>query len=132
MNLFQAVGSVLRNYAKFTGRARRSEYWYWVLTWVLVMVGAAFADDALGGSTAYWTTTAVLFVPSLAVSVRRLHDIDRTGWLVLLPILPILALALLIMACIDGTPGTNKYGPSPKYGMPPGYGDPVVSDQATA
>ena len=99
---------VLQNYATFTGRARRSEYWYFylfnfIISLVLGMIGGAMGFVWL--STIY--SFAVL-VPGIAVGVRRMHDTGKSGWFLLIPIYNI------ILLCTDGDKGTNKYGPDPK------------------
>ena len=101
---------VLKQYADFNGRARRKEYWMFVLinfiiSMVLSMAGGAIEFPLL--STIY--SLAVL-IPSLAVAVRRMHDSNRSGWFVLVP------LYNLYLAVIEGTQGSNEYGPDPKGG----------------
>ena len=102
--------TVLKKYAVFEGRARRSEYWYFFLANFLISILLAFVDGALGLldfgiSTIY--SLAVL-VPSLAVAVRRMHDVGKSGWFILIPIYN------FILAVTEGEQGTNKYGPNPK------------------
>ncbi len=113
---------VLRNYAVFDGRARRREYWYFVLFNVVISIVLGVVDGVTGtlseehgfGLLGGLYMLAVL-LPSLAVGVRRLHDIGRSGWLLLIGIVPIVgAIALLILACLDSQPGDNEYGPNPK------------------
>ena len=93
----------LRQYATFTGRARRKEYWYFFL--VCILIGGVFSviHPALYGL--FWL--AVL-LPSLAVGVRRLHDTDRTGWWLIVPIVG------FVFLCLEGQPGPNRFGASPK------------------
>jgi uncharacterized membrane protein YhaH (DUF805 family) len=121
-----------RRYAEFSGRSRRREYWSFFLFYLLVMIalnllfgrheavyqpGLAFASTGLYGGVG---VVAGLFglvnlIPSLAVAVRRLHDQDRTGWLLLLAFIPFLGgFALLVLMLLDGTHGPNSYGPDPK------------------
>lgn len=130
MGLQEAVRSVLTKYADFSGRARRSEYWYWVLAlaiaWVVGLILSAAVEEII--FLVLLAYLAVL-VPSLAVSVRRLHDTGRSGWWLLLNVVPFGGLVVLIFSCLDSQPGDNQYGPNPKgvggYGMPPaGYGMP--------
>jgi uncharacterized membrane protein YhaH (DUF805 family) len=158
----------LRRYAQFSGRSRRKEYWMFVLFTIIVSAVASIIDYALGfgrlettrsaaGMTAAFRNNGpvsailglALLLPSIAVSVRRLHDIDRTGWWVLAPLgllvigfiviataaiapnsgfaiagavlgmilmvgVLIVGIVLLVFACLDGTPGTNRFGPDPK------------------
>lgn len=123
MSFTQAVSSVFSKYATFSGRARRSEFWYWVLFVVLLSVVASVLDSVLKlkvveGSPYGWITLIVslaLIIPGIAVTVRRLHDTDRSGWWYLLTfVCGIGALIVLVFCFIDGTPGPNKYGDSPK------------------
>jgi uncharacterized membrane protein YhaH (DUF805 family) len=113
---------VLRKYAVFTGRARRMEYWMFVLVTVIITLLLTMIDGALGlydveagvGVLSGIYGLAVL-VPSIAVGVRRLHDTDRSGWWLLLGLIPLLgAIALIVLLALDGTPGDNRYGPNPK------------------
>ncbi len=113
---------VLRKYTVFEGRARRSEYWYFVLFNAVIVLVLWFFDLILGtrikdmniGLFSDLYSLAVL-VPSLAVSVRRLHDIGKTGWLILIGFIPILGgLVLLFFMVQDSNPGDNAYGPNPK------------------
>lgn len=123
MSFGQAVSSVFSKYATFSGRARRSEYWYWILFVVLLSVVASLLDNVLKlrvaeGTPYGWITVIVslaLLIPGIAVTVRRLHDTDRSGWWYLLTfVCGIGALIVLVFCIIDGTPGPNKYGDSPK------------------
>ena len=113
--------AVLKKYATFTGRARRKEYWYFVLFSLIISVVLAVLDVMLG--THYGRTGGLLgniyglavLLPSLAVSARRLHDTDRSGWWLLIVLIPLIgAIVLLVFMCQDSKPGTNPYGPNPK------------------
>lgn len=110
---------VLRKYAVFSGRARRAEYWYFLLYNALISLGIGIIAATLGdmlGIVGILYGLAVL-IPSLAVSVRRLHDIDKSGWWLLLSFIPLIGgLVLLLFFVQDGTPGPNKFGPDPKGG----------------
>lgn len=122
-----------RRYFDFAGRSRRMEYWMFVLFSVLVYVvlGAMFGHntEVVRGPTNFYVNRALtgpgnaiagLFwlgslIPALAVAVRRLHDQDRTGWLLLLWFIPFFGwFALFVLMLLDGTPGDNRYGPDPK------------------
>jgi uncharacterized membrane protein YhaH (DUF805 family) len=98
MNFLEAISSCFRNYADFSGRAVRSEYWYWYLFVAIVLI----VFGAIMGPSSYVTMAVVvaLILPSLAVSVRRLHDIDRTGWWVLIAATAIGTLVLIYWACL--------------------------------
>jgi uncharacterized membrane protein YhaH (DUF805 family) len=111
-----------RNYAKFDGRSRRRAYWLFMLfniiaLWILLAVdlftGTFSAETGVGLLSGIYCV-AVL-VPSLALSVRRLHDIGKSGWWVLIGLVPIIGgLVLLYFAVLDSQPGDNVYGPNPK------------------
>ena len=110
-----AVRSVLTNYANFSGRARRSEYWWFILAYFLASIVAAIIDAALGAPILEVIVILGLLVPSLAVAVRRLHDTDRSGWWLLLGLIPFGGIVVLVFSCLDSQAGTNRFGPSPKY-----------------
>ena len=135
----------LRKYATFSGRARRKEYWLWQLIMILLF-GALMAwlngsigpiphgatpDEiaarAQGVPAATWPITAIalaslaLFLPSLAVTVRRIHDSGNSGWWILISLTAIGSLVILVFALIDGTPGPNRHGPDPKGRPAPDY-----------
>ena len=112
----------LKKYAVFGGSSRRKKYWYFVLFNIIVGVVLAGIDVLLGtfsfaqniGLLSAIYSLAVL-IPSLAVTVRRLHDIDRTGWWIFINLIPLIGtIVLLVFALLDGTPGSNRYGPNPK------------------
>lgn len=105
--------TALRKYAVFTGRARRREYWMFVLVNALVTVGLSILDGD-DGSLAGLYSLAV-FVPSLAVLVRRLHDTNRSGWWLLIALVPLVgAIVLIIFTVQDSDPMENRFGPNPK------------------
>jgi uncharacterized membrane protein YhaH (DUF805 family) len=123
-----------KRYADFSGRSRRKEYWMFVLFFVivyaicyaLIFTGMPKFDPATGqmaggGGALSMLGSALLlifalgsFIPALAVQIRRLHDQDKSGWLVLLGIIPIANIVLLVFMCLEGTRGPNKYGADPK------------------
>lgn len=110
-----AYMTVLRKYAEFNGRARRSEYWMFhllntVIMGALVLVGLA-TDIGMAPYALYALAT---LVPGIAVGVRRLHDTDKSGWWLLLAIIPFGALVLLVFFATDGTSGQNRFGSDPK------------------
>jgi uncharacterized membrane protein YhaH (DUF805 family) len=113
---------VLKKYAVFSGRARRAEYWYFVLFNIIVAIVLSLIDTLLGtfnfmqgvGLLSGLYSLAVL-IPTLAVTVRRLHDVDRSGWWIFINLIPLIGtIVLLVFAVTDGTPGSNRYGPNPK------------------
>jgi uncharacterized membrane protein YhaH (DUF805 family) len=107
--------AVLKKYAVFTGRARRSEFWYFVLFNIIIAVILNVLGMALGTFVLGALYALAVFIPGLAVSVRRLHDTGRSGWWILLGLIPIVGAIILIIFCIeDSKPGENQYGPNPK------------------
>ncbi len=115
---------VLKNYVGFSGRARRKEYWMFALFTTLVTIGLVLIDMMMGNydSVRGWGLlsglyTLAVLLPSLAVSVRRLHDRDKSGWWLLLGFIPLIgAIVLLIWFVMDGDRGANRFGPDPKVG----------------
>ena len=111
----------LKNYAVFSGRAQRSEFWFFVLFYVIGIFITVFLDVALGtmfGESGYglFSTFFILvhLIPSIAVSVRRLHDIGKSGWWYLLNLIPLIGpLVLIVFAVFDSEPD-NEYGSNPK------------------
>ncbi len=102
---------VFKKYAVFEGRARRQEYWMFVL--INFIISLVLATLSLGILETLYGL--LVLIPSLAVSVRRLHDIDRSGWWMLVSLVPFIGVLVLIYFCVqDSTPGTNQYGPNPK------------------
>jgi uncharacterized membrane protein YhaH (DUF805 family) len=123
MGFTDAIKTCFRKYIGFSGRAARSEYWYWALFILLLQIVAWLIDMTLFG----FNTTGVnpigsifslaTFLPGLAVSIRRLHDIDRVGWWVLLALIPVIGwIVLIYWACLRGTVGANRFGPDPLEG----------------
>ena len=118
MSFQEAVSTVLtKKYADFSGRARRSEYWWFVLAYALVVLVVDVLAIASGSHLFTFLLLAVIlavFLPSLAVTVRRLHDTNRSGWWVLLGFIPLGGFVILYFTILDSDAGTNQYGPSPK------------------
>ena len=113
MGFGEAISSGFSNYVNFNGRAARSEYWFWTLFAVLVSIVARIVDAIIGAPIIGAIVSLGLLLPGLAVGVRRLHDLDRTGWWLLLLLTGIGAIVLLIWDCMKGTDGPNQYGPDP-------------------
>lgn len=113
---------VLKQYTDFSGRARRKEYWMFVLFNVIFAIIAAILDNALGIAIKgigygpiYGLYALVVLLPGLGVAVRRLHDVGKSGWMILVVLIPIIgAIWLLVLLVSDSVPGENKYGPNPK------------------
>jgi uncharacterized membrane protein YhaH (DUF805 family) len=118
VSFIEAIQSGFRNYVNFNGRASRSEFWYWVLFALLIGIAASIIDSIVAPNSVYGPLSSILalafFLPGLAVSVRRLHDLDRSGWFVLLHFIPLIgSIILLIWFCMRGTLGSNRFGPDP-------------------
>src|SRR5262249_55622094 len=116
MNFFEAIGSGFHNYVNFSGRAPRSEYWYWTLFAILLVLAAVLIDASIANEQIIFTVIAelILALPGLAGSVRRLHDLDKSGWFVLLAFVPLVgSIILLIWFCMRGTAGSNRFGHDP-------------------
>lgn len=122
---FSAIGwyfEVFRKYAVFSGRARRKEYWFFVLFNLLASLLLGVVDGAVGtynASSGYGLLSGVYilatFLPGLAVTVRRYHDINRSGWWALIWFVPLVGLIVHIVFTVkDSKPGANQYGPNPK------------------
>lgn len=116
----------LKNYAQFSGRATRSEYWYFLLFQIIFAIAAVVLDSVLGLSFAglpygfiYLSYILALFLPALAVGVRRLHDVNKSGWFILITFIPLIGgIWLLIVLTRKGTSGENRYGPDPTNSGP--------------
>jgi uncharacterized membrane protein YhaH (DUF805 family) len=122
MNFGEALKSGFNKYATFAGRAPRSEFWYWTLFSVLVAIASGIIDRELVDSDyglVQPLTSLALFLPSLAVGVRRLHDIDRSGWWILIAFTIVGLIVLWAWDCIKGTNGSNRFGPDPLPSQPP-------------
>ena len=112
----------LKKYADFSGRASRSEYWYFVLFYLLIGIGLGIVDGLIGtlhAQTGVGLLSGLfglaMIVPSISVNVRRLHDIDRSGWWLLLIFAVIVGwIVLLVFGMMDSQPGVNRFGANPK------------------
>ena len=110
----------LKKYAVFSGRARRTEYWMFMLFNVIAGIILGIVDAILGTGGVLGAIYALaVLIPGLAVSVRRLHDTSRSGWWLLIVLIPIIGpIVLLVFMFLDGTPGPNRFGSSPKEVVP--------------
>ncbi|MCV9998976.1 DUF805 domain-containing protein [Pararhizobium sp. YC-54] len=99
--------------AVFSGRASRSEFWWFALFNVIVAIAATIVDATIGIELFSIAAGLALLLPGLGVAVRRLHDTDRTGWWVLIALTIIGLVVLIIFYATPGTPGDNEYGPAP-------------------
>ena len=126
MGFFDAIGSVFSNYATFSGRAPRSEFWwFWLLNTIVSIAidgsgmrhGMTGLEHMEGPSILSTIWHLAVFIPTLAVSVRRLHDTDRSGWWLLLWLVPVIGwIVLLVFYVSRGTAGVNRFGPDPLAG----------------
>ena len=113
---------VLKNYATFSGRARRKEYWMFFLISALISIVLTLLDILLGTYSVEYEAglfsglySLLILIPSIAVVVRRLHDTDRSGWWILISLIPLIgAIVLFVFICLDSQPGTNRFGANPK------------------
>ncbi|HHQ4725824.1 DUF805 domain-containing protein [Aeromonas veronii] len=116
--------SVFKQYAVFSGRARRTEYWMFVLCNVIVMLLLGMVDKLIGGDNELISSiySLAVLLPSLAVAARRLHDTDRSAWWLLLGLIPIIGTLVLIyfMVC-NGQQGPNRFGDDPKAAPSQGF-----------
>jgi uncharacterized membrane protein YhaH (DUF805 family) len=109
-------------YAQFSGRARRREYWMFFLFSALVAIALTIVDAITGTLSAAAGTgllgglySLAVLIPGLALTIRRLHDTDRSGWWLLIALVPVIgAIVLLVFMCLDSVPGDTRHGPSPK------------------
>jgi uncharacterized membrane protein YhaH (DUF805 family) len=118
MNFTDAVKAVFNKYAVFDGRSLRSEFWYWVLFTFIVSIVLSIFDSILFGTRAGGNGPIGLFfslavlIPNIAVAVRRLHDIDKSGWWVLIAFTIVGIIPLIYWYCQPSTPGKNRFGAS--------------------
>lgn len=113
---------VLQNYANFNGRARRKEYWMFTLFNIIFTIIASILDNILGLANdltgygpIYIIYALAMLIPGLAVAVRRLHDVGKSGWMLFIAFIPLIgAIWLLVLMVTDGITGSNEYGPDPK------------------
>ena len=118
MGFGEAIATCLRKYVDFTGRARRPEYWFFMLFYYLLLIVLIIIDVIVfapqsGGLVLTWLGILALFLPTLSAGVRRLHDQDHSGWMLLLGLIPFGGIIVLVFMCLPGTPGPNRFGPVP-------------------
>ncbi|MFT6607760.1 MAG: uncharacterized membrane protein YhaH (DUF805 family) [Halocynthiibacter sp.] len=138
MDFGTAIKTVFSKYVTFTGRARPAEFWYWVLFTMSASIALSIIDAVIigGGNQLFSPLFSIaVFLPSLAVAVRRLHDTDHSGWFYLLIFIPIIGwIILIVFYATEGTRGDNRFGPNPidepgdsgpmhKSSIPPVNGD---------
>jgi uncharacterized membrane protein YhaH (DUF805 family) len=117
MNFVEATKAGFNKYVTFSGRAARSEYWFWTLFTVIASIVAGILDAIVGFGIIGTIVSLAVLLPSIAVAVRRLHDLDRTGWWILIAFTVIGIILLIVWDCTKGTSGPNRFGPDP---LPPG------------
>ena len=100
MNFQTAIRSGFQNYTNFKGRSSRAEYWWWALFTVILSILLSSVNDSLGN-----LGSLVTLLPSIAVAIRRVHDVDRVGWFILVPIYN------LVLVLRSGDSGENRFGP---------------------
>ena len=118
MSFGSAISNVLSNYANFSGRASKAEFWWWVLFFTLLMLAvgiiAAVMSPSMGGALSGLVWLG-LFLPNLAVQVRRLHDTGRSGWWMLLLLVPLIGFIVLFIWFLSASnSGVNNYGEQPQ------------------
>jgi uncharacterized membrane protein YhaH (DUF805 family) len=105
----------LRKYADFSGRAQRAEYWIPVLINVIAAFALLFLDRAIGAKNILYGLFLLAWIcPGIALGVRRLHDIGRSGWWMLINLIPVGAIVLLVFLALEGEAGANQFGPDPR------------------
>ena len=121
MSFVESITTVFKKYAVFEGRARRSEYWWFILAYVIVSGIFSGLFTALAGTAGQTIITSIsglvglaCLVPNIAVTTRRLHDTGRSGWWQLISLTCIGWIIILVWTAMDSTPGANKYGENPK------------------
>jgi uncharacterized membrane protein YhaH (DUF805 family) len=113
MTFQDAITTCFNKYAEFVGRARRSEYWWFVLFGIVVSLVLSPLSTSLS-----LLASLALLIPTVAVSVRRLHDTGRSGWFLLIYLIPFVGVIIVIVwLATEGEPGSNLYGESPKAGL---------------
>jgi len=121
MSFVEAINSGFQNYANFNGRAQRSAYWYWILFTAVCQIVLGAVDTSLFGSDRQVLQSLfslATLLPTLAVTARRLHDVDRSGWWMLIALIPLAGfIVLLVFNVREGTAGPNQYGTDPLSGV---------------
>ncbi|MGV9789742.1 DUF805 domain-containing protein [Streptomyces sp. NPDC004673] len=107
---------VLKKYAVFSGRARRQEYWMFTLFNLIISIVLSIVDNALDTQIIQTVYGLAVLLPSLAVGARRLHDTSRSGWWLLIGLIPLIGwIILIVFFASEGKAEANEYGPNPKY-----------------
>ena len=117
MTFVEAIKDGFGKYVTFSGRSSRSAYWYWVLFAFIVAVVATIIDVAIGSRIVSLITTLALLLPGLAVGIRRLHDIGRSGWWILIALVPFIGAIVLLVFALQPSDGPNRFGERPDTGQ---------------
>lgn len=113
MTFQQSIRTCLNKYIDVEGRASRSEYWWFALFNLIMIIVASLLDMVIGLPIFYAIVSLGLLAPAICAGVRRLHDRDMSGWWMLLMLVPLINLILLILFLLRGTTGQNRFGPDP-------------------
>ena len=115
MTFTDSIKTCLNKYATFSGRASRSEYWWFYLFFILLYVGLAILSVVVSEIFSFGMILVLLglLLPSIAASIRRLHDVDKSGWWMLISIVPLFGLILIYFLSAEGSSGDNQFGPAP-------------------
>ena len=117
MTFQEAVKDGFAKYADFSGRSSRSGYWYWYLFEILAFLTASLVDGILGtGPILVLIGALAIVLPSIAVAISRLHDIGRSGWWLLISLVPLIGLIVLLVFYLTASDGPNEYGDAPDGG----------------
>jgi uncharacterized membrane protein YhaH (DUF805 family) len=118
MTFSDAVRDAFSKYVTFSGRSSRAAYWWWYLFTVIVVIAAAVVDLIIGSQIVTVLVSLALFLPNLAVLVRRLHDGGHTGWWVLIGLLPLIGFIVLLIFALQRSDGPNQWGSGPDSPAP--------------
>lgn len=113
MGFIEAIKTCLRKYVDANGRALRSEYWYFYLFLILGVIITSILDSLTGLFVFTLIFYLAMILPMLMVTIRRLHDVGKSGWWILISLVPIVSLILLYWMIIEGDKGDNEFGPHP-------------------
>ena len=112
MNFVQSIQTCYKNFFDFSGRASKSEYW-WFQLYAIIIYGMQFVFQ--GDLVLVFSILVIAnIIPLYAAGVRRLHDTDMSGWMVLISVIPLIGLYIIVLLIADGTKGKNRFGPKPK------------------
>ena len=104
----------LKRYADFTGRAKRQEYWMFILFYLIFYLMLSVIDAVIGTPVLSSLYSLALFIPSISIAARRLHDTSRSGWWQLIALIPLIGAIVLIVFLVQDSHEDNEYGPNPK------------------